>query len=136
MGTEGLKIVQRRVLRSFVVCFGLFLVTSCISTEGRHEIYRKYMQTVVAQLEKEGRYADWTSIGATKLAAKVDLAITPDGSLEAVRIVQSSGNSEFDRAVVRIAYAAAPFLPFPEEIRKEIDILHIVRTWRYYPSKQ
>ena len=124
-----------QVLRSLAVCFGLLTVVSCASTEDRHEIYGRYMQTVIAQLENEGRHADFTNIGATKLAALVELTITADGSLEAVRIVKSSGNEEFDRVVVRIARAAAPFLAFPEEIRKEVDVLHIVRTWRYNHSE-
>jgi periplasmic protein TonB len=27
---------------------------------------------------------------------------------------------------------AAPFEPFPEELREEVDILEIIRTWRFH----
>jgi protein TonB len=34
-----------------------------------------------------------------------------------------------DQAAVRIVRMSAPFAPFPRNISKEIDILHITRTW-------
>lgn len=122
-----------RLLGLVVLCFGMILVVSCATTANRNDYYKEYMQTVIAKVENAGRHIALSG-AEVKLAAQVDLVITADGSLESVRIVRSSGNDEFDRAVVRIAYAAAPFLPFPEEIRRETDVLHIVRTWRYGPS--
>lgn len=94
-----------------------------------------YVQAVAAKLRNAGRQAVLANIKGIKagLAAKVELAIVPDGSLESAMIVESSGNAEFDRAVIQIANAAAPFPPFPEAVRKETDVLNIVRTLRYSP---
>jgi protein TonB len=36
-----------------------------------------------------------------------------------------------DDAAIRIVKLAAPYAPFPEDIRKEVDILHITRTWKF-----
>lgn len=59
-----------------------------------------------------------------------------DGSLESVDVDRSSGNRLIDAAAVRIAKLAAPYPPFPPEIRKEYEILSIPRTWTFTTSDQ
>lgn len=60
------------------------------------------------------------------------VAIRPDGTLENVEILQSSGESVLDQAAIEIVNMAAPFEPFPEAMRAEADILEIIRTWRFH----
>lgn len=57
--------------------------------------------------------------------------IKADGSLEKVEIRRSSGHRVLDDAARRIVELAAPYAPFPEDIRKEVDILDITRTWTF-----
>ena len=38
---------------------------------------------------------------------------------------------ELDEAAVRIVNLAAPYAPFPPDIRKDADVLHITRTWEF-----
>jgi protein TonB len=59
------------------------------------------------------------------------VAITPDGDLMEVRILDSSGYTILDDAAVRIVQLAAPFAPFPPEMRKSTDVLEIIRTWQF-----
>lgn len=59
------------------------------------------------------------------------VAVKADGSLHDVRIMQSSGQKVLDDAALRIVQLAAPFQPFPPELRKDTDILEIVRTWQF-----
>jgi periplasmic protein TonB len=59
------------------------------------------------------------------------VAITPDGTLKDVRILDSSGYKVLDDAAIRIVKQAAPFAPFPEEMRRNTDILEIIRTWQF-----
>lgn len=59
------------------------------------------------------------------------VAIKADGSLHDVRIMQSSGQKVLDDAALRIVQLAAPFQPFPPDLRKDTDILEIVRTWQF-----
>jgi periplasmic protein TonB len=60
------------------------------------------------------------------------VALRPNGSVEETRILQSSGHQILDEAAVNIVQMAAPFEPFPEELREEVDILEIIRTWRFH----
>lgn len=64
----------------------------------------------------------------------LDVAINPDGSLHAMKILRSSGNPIIDRAAKRIVRMSSPFSPLPEQILKDTDILHIVREWRFQES--
>lgn len=64
------------------------------------------------------------------------VAVKADGSIEQVRVLHSSGHKLLDDAAVRIVRLAAPFSPFPNEIRKETDILDITRTWQFLRSNQ
>ena len=59
----------------------------------------------------------------------------PDGRVKAVEILSSSGHELLDRAAVNIVHMAAPFEPFPAEIRSEVDILEIIRTWRFHEAE-
>ena len=61
----------------------------------------------------------------------LDVAIKPDGSLHAIKVLRSSGHAVLDRAAQRIVRMASPFSPLPSNIRKETDILHIPRIWQF-----
>ncbi len=60
------------------------------------------------------------------------VAILPDGDVNDIQILQSSGFSVLDQAAIDIVRMAAPFAPFPEEMIGNIDILEIIRTWRFH----
>jgi len=59
------------------------------------------------------------------------VAINADGSLREVEIRQSSGSKILDEAALRIVRLAAPFDPLPPEVRKDTDVLEIIRTWQF-----
>ena len=61
----------------------------------------------------------------------LDVAIRQDGSLDSINIVRSSRIKALDDAAIRIVKLAAPYAPFPENIAKDYDILHISRTWKF-----
>ncbi|HIE56227.1 MAG TPA: energy transducer TonB [Chromatiaceae bacterium] len=64
------------------------------------------------------------------------VAVKADGSVSEIRVVRSSGHKILDDAAMRIVRLAAPFAPFPEEIRKEVDILDITRTWQFLSNNR
>jgi len=64
------------------------------------------------------------------------VVILPDGSVQQVRILESSGHAILDDAAVRIVQLAAPFQPFPVEMRKRTDRLEIIRTWKFEKQAQ
>jgi protein TonB len=61
----------------------------------------------------------------------LDVAINPNGTIHNVEIKQPSKSKILDEAALRIVRLAAPFDPFPENIRQATDILHITRTWEF-----
>ncbi|GAB5412705.1 MAG: energy transducer TonB [Congregibacter sp.] len=59
------------------------------------------------------------------------VSVSSDGTLEGIRILESSGYAVLDEAAVRIVQTAAPFAPFPDELRATTDTLEILRTWQF-----
>ena len=60
------------------------------------------------------------------------ISLNASGQISETRIIQSSGESLLDQAAFDIINLAAPFEPFPEELKAEADILEIVRTFRFH----
>ncbi len=61
----------------------------------------------------------------------LDVAINPDGSIQSVRILRSSGKRVLDNAAKKIVNMAAPYPPLSKEILKDTDVLHISLVWRF-----
>ncbi len=59
------------------------------------------------------------------------VAIRSDGSLAGVEINRSSGHKILDDAARRIVEMAAPFAMFPDDLRRDYDVLEITRTWSF-----
>jgi len=59
------------------------------------------------------------------------VVIQQDGSLEDIQILSSSGYAVLDEAAITIVRMAAPYSPFPPELRATADKLEIVRTWHF-----
>ncbi len=59
------------------------------------------------------------------------VSIRADGSLEKVVIDRTSGHKVLDAAAARIVEMAAPYAPFPPEIRQDTEVLDITRTWTF-----
>jgi protein TonB len=63
------------------------------------------------------------------------VVIRADGSLQDIRVLSSSGFAVLDEAAVKIVRLAAPFAPFPAELRATTDRLEIVRTWQFQENR-
>ncbi len=61
----------------------------------------------------------------------ITVAIKADGSIETIEINRSSGQRILDAAAMKIVEMAAPYAPFPPDIQRDTDILHITRTWTF-----
>jgi protein TonB len=62
---------------------------------------------------------------------RMTVSINADGSLENVVIDQKSDHEVLNEAAKRIVELAAPYAVFPEDIKKDTDILSITRTWTF-----
>lgn len=57
--------------------------------------------------------------------------LKPDGSVDDILVSKSSGYPFLDLAAQQSVRLAAPFAPFPKEMRDKVDLLEIIRTWRF-----
>jgi protein TonB len=62
---------------------------------------------------------------------RLAVQLKPNGTVESIDITQSSGHPFLDQAAIQSVRLAAPFAPFTDEMRRNIDLLEIIRTWRF-----
>jgi protein TonB len=102
-----------------------------ISARTKEFKYASYMRDWVSKVERVGELNYPDAARRQQLSGKliVQVALYPDGSVRDITIRKPSGYKILDDAAVRIVKLASPFAPFPEDIRKETDVLYITRTW-------
>ena len=68
-----------------------------------------------------------------KMSGNLRMAVTiyKDGSVKDIKITKYSGHKVLDDAAVRIVKMAAPYAPFPQEIRQKYDEVVIIRTLQF-----
>lgn len=62
---------------------------------------------------------------------RLSVTVNPNGTIRDLSLKESSGVRLLDQAALQIVRLAAPFAPFPTEIRKDTDQLVIIRTWSF-----
>ncbi|MFT2099039.1 energy transducer TonB [Marinomonas sp. 2405UD66-6] len=67
---------------------------------------------------------------------RLAVSLLPNGYIDDIEILHSSGKRVLDDAAMRIVRLAEPFQAFPSELKKEVDKLEIIRTWRFVPGNQ
>jgi periplasmic protein TonB len=67
---------------------------------------------------------------------RLAVIIQPNGYVDDIEVLHSSGIRVLDDAAMRIVRLAEPFQVFPSELKKEVDKLEIIRTWRFVPGNQ
>lgn len=107
-----------------------------ISANTREYEYASYMAAWVAKVERVGNlnYPDQARREGLSGDLVLTVAIRRDGSIEAVDIIQPSGQKVLDDAAIRIVNMAGPFAPIPDVKGDAVDILHITRTWQFLPG--
>jgi len=102
-----------------------------ISSRTREFKYASYMRDWVQKVERVGELNYPDIARRQHLSGKliVQVALYPDGSVREITIRKPSGHKILDDAAVRIVKLAAPFAPFPDNIKNETDVLYITRTW-------
>jgi protein TonB len=102
---------------------------------GRTSEYRfaSYIEAWRQKVERVGNlnYPEAAKINKLYGQLKLTVAILADGSVEKIELNRSSGHKVLDDAARRIVQLAAPYAPFPDDIRKDTDIIEITRTWTF-----
>lgn len=109
-----------------------------ISANTKEYKFAAYMEAWRAKVERIGNinYPDEALRRHLSGSLLLDVALDPDGSVREIAVRRSSGHTILDDAAVRIVKLASPFAPFPPNILKEVDILHVTRTWKFLDSAQ
>ena len=104
-----------------------------VSARTREHKYAAYMDAWRIKVEAIGNlnYPEQARRQGLTGELVLDVALKQDGSVKYMTVLRSSGSSILDEAALRIVRLADPFAPFPEAIRAETDLLHIIRTWRF-----
>ncbi|OOZ41926.1 hypothetical protein BOW53_01790 [Solemya pervernicosa gill symbiont] len=104
-----------------------------ITANTREYKYASYLDAWRKKIERIGNlnYPDEARRNQLSGTLLLDVALNPDGTIESINLLRSSGYRVLDDAAIRIVELAAPFARFPDNIREETDILHITRTWQF-----
>ncbi|MDR0247692.1 MAG: TonB family protein [Burkholderiales bacterium] len=62
---------------------------------------------------------------------RMTVAINSDGTVHEITVDKGSGHRILDAAAQKIVEMAAPYGAFPTDIRSDVDILYITRTWSF-----
>ncbi len=95
--------------------------------------YASYMEAWRRKVEQIGNLNYPGEARRNNLSGSLilDVALNPDGKVHSIALRRSSGHKVLDDAAIAIVKLAAPYAPFPDNIRKDTDILHITRTWQF-----
>ena len=104
-----------------------------ISAATREHKYATYLEAWRRKVEYVGNlnYPDEARRHRIYGDLILHVAVRANGAVDQIRVVRSSGHSVLDEAAVSIVELAAPFAPFPDNIKSEVDILDITRTWQF-----
>ena len=104
-----------------------------ISAATREYKYASYMEAWRRKVEQIGNLNYPGEARRNNLSGSLilDVALNPDGKVTSIALRRSSGHKVLDDAAIAIVKLAAPYAPFPDNIRKDTDVLHITRTWQF-----
>jgi len=104
----------------------------------REYAFARYVEDWVTKVERIGNvnYPEAARRQGIYGSLRLTVSIYSDGRIESVDIDRSSGSKILDTAAIKIVQLAAPYAPFPDEMRKKADILSITRTWTFTRSDQ
>lgn len=92
-----------------------------------------YLRAWVEKVERIGNISYPDEARRHNLSGRLVLEVVVDawGEVQSLRVRQSSGEAVLDRAAKEIVRLAAPYAPFPPELREKYDQFTIVRTWAF-----
>lgn len=108
-----------------------------ISASTKEYRYAAYMEAWRAKVERMGNLNYPEEARRRKLSGSLllEVALNANGTINEIMIRRSSGEKVLDDAAIRIVELAAPYAPFPQKIKQETGILHIIRTWQFMDNQ-
>lgn len=108
-------------------------VRQLTSVSTRESFDALYVEAFRREVEKVGTETFPSQAMRDRTFGQVRLmvALNPSGHIREIEVLKSSGYKILDEAAMRSVRLAAPFAPFPPEMKKITDILEIIRTWKF-----
>lgn len=109
-----------------------------IGASAQEYVFARYIEDWRIKVERVGNQNYPDAARQQKIYGKLQLTVSikADGSLDDVEVSRSSGHKLLDAAAVAIVRQAAPYSPFPADVRKKADVVVITRTWTFAPGDQ
>lgn len=101
------------------------------SVAARRSLDADYLARWRARVEQVGNALYRGEPPAGNGDVRLLVSVNANGTLEHIRILQSSGNPTLDRAAQDTVVMAAPFPKFSRELARQTSRLEIVRTWQF-----
>jgi protein TonB len=104
-----------------------------IGAQAKEYRFARYVEDWRMKVERVGNMNYPEAARANRLYGSLVLTVSirADGSIESVEVNRKSGKRILDAAAVKIVEMAGPYAPFPDDIRRDTDILNITRTWTF-----
>ncbi|HIE27132.1 TPA: energy transducer TonB [Candidatus Poribacteria bacterium] len=96
------------------------ILTSITLTESRIDPMREFLELIRRKIENVKMYPHWAREAGYEGIAKIQFAISSDGQLGEVSIVDSSEYDILDNAAIAAIEKAAPFPALPESLNRDI----------------
>jgi protein TonB len=103
-----------------------------IGTRADEYRFAQYVEDWRMKVERIGTL-NYPEAAKGKLYGTLQLSVTiqSDGTVQKIEINRSSGHKILDDAARRIVQMASPYAAFPQDIRRDTDIIEITRTWAF-----
>jgi protein TonB len=104
-----------------------------LTASTRQTLFADYLVSWKEKVERVGtlNFPDAARRLGLEGSPVLEVAIASDGTLQSVKVVESSGQPALDEAAERILRLASPFDPFPRDLRHSYDVLRFSYEWRF-----
>lgn len=104
-----------------------------IGSQAREYRFARYVENWRSKVERIGNEHYPAVARQNRLYGSVVLTVSirADGSVEDVAVNHRSKHRVLDAAAVKIVKMAGPYAPFPDDIRRDTDIISITRTFTF-----
>ncbi|WP_167360318.1 energy transducer TonB family protein [Pseudomonas anguilliseptica] len=92
-----------------------------------------YLKRCSAQIETDANAHYPMLLKGHRGTVKLSFEMVADGSVQTMKVAESSGNAAMDAAALRLLKLTTPCEPFPDELKSEIVRLSSVRTFHFGP---
>lgn len=135
--------VEARTVRGLSILFIAIVLTAALviavkwlstrDINGNPSVAQTYAVSALSQVVHYANTNYQTKIKSVKAEGQValELSIDATGRLKNVKVVRSSGNMALDNMAKDVVEMSGAFPPFPDEMKKNTDIIEITRTFSF-----